>query len=174
MDTDRRASDNGLPESAWCTRAVWRLLIATGTVEEAATALYRSGLEGLTQTVNSLLDVEAIGYTNEAAAGLVTAVLRQTGWARLAEAAATRYDPEAEYYLVQIDGDGVALRTAIYRSREEAFAIAVAAAQAPGSHGFSPCDSVLEVRRHPRHPSPFETIRRVAIGEAPREEQWAG
>ena len=138
--------------SRWCTRAVWRLLGQAGRTGEAATVAYRAGPEGLRRLVSDLVDVEAVGYTGTGAACLLRALLRDVDWEGLAAAAAPRYDPEAEYAVVQLAAGAAVLATAVHASREAALAAAREAARDRRSPGAHPQAATIEVRRQPRLP----------------------
>ena len=164
--------------SRWCTRAVWRLLGHAGRTGEAATIVYRTGPEGLRRFVCDLVDVEAVGYTGSGAACLLRALLRDVDWDGLAAAAAARYDPEAEYAVVQVAAgiaEAAVLSIDIYPSREVAVATATATAYDRRSPGVHPQATTIEVRRQPRHPQPAEVVLALPVGPpATRPDPRAG
>ena len=164
--------------SRWCTRAVWRLLGHAGRTGEAATIVYRTGPEGLRRFVCDLVDVEAVGYTGSGAACLLRALLRDVDWDGLAAAAAARYDPEAEYAVVQLAPGAagpVVLATTVHAGREAALAAARDVARDRRSPGAHPGASTIEVRRQPRHPQPAEVVLALPVGPpATRPDPRAG
>ena len=166
METTRPLGE-AASASRWCTRAVWRLLGQAGRTGEAATVAYRAGPEGLRRLVSDLVDVEAVGYTGTGAACLLRALLRDVDWEGLAAAAAPRYDPEAEYAVVQVAAgiaEAAVLSIDIYPSRE----VAVATAYDRRSPGVHPQATTIEVRRQPRHPQPAEVVLALPVVPTPR------
>ena len=180
MDAKRPPQD-ATSASPWCTRAVWRLLGQTGRMEEAGTTVYRSGVDGLRQFVSDLVDIEAVGYTGSGAAFLLQALLRDINWESLASAAASRYNPEAEYSVVHCTpattagASAVVLSTTLYSSKEAAVAAARGTTRQPHVSGAPPTAYVIEVRRQPRHPQPAEVLLTIPVGiPSARIDQRAG
>lgn len=177
----KRAPQDATSASPWCTRAVWRLFGQAGRMEEAGTTMYRSGVDGLRQFVNDLVDIEAVGYTGSGAAHLLQALLRDINWESLASAVASRYNPEAEYAVVHLRhgttavAEPVVLSTTVFSTREAAIAAARGATRLSQSPDTLAGLYVVEVRRQPRYPQPAEVLLTIPLAvPSARANQRAG
>lgn len=155
-----RPQQAGAQTSAWCTRAIWTLLARYGKVQEAAIVLYRTGEAGLRLLLHDLIDLDAVSYTGNAATLLLQMLLESTNWQSLAAALTTRYDPEAEYLLVQVGAahDAGEARPVIAATIFADADAALAAARAWRQTESSTDVIGIEVRRQPRFPAPHEVL----------------